>query len=433
MTPPTPQQLATFNAALGWDFLALYGIHGQDAGELFEEELPIHWLVVFHPQMASILPRRAPARLPFLLRVIQAGGMALSHVLRVARETGYPLDLAAPVDLKGAIPGFHSLCLSAFQCPAPPSAITPMSWALALVPDNGPTEIMDRKGCRICWSEKDPEDRARSQESTRIGLNALSSVRVLLEAGVGVAPHEGRGVAGKSMHLWDLMDVHGVNWAAMSEDPMGVALGRVEEPWLGHRARCLLDKGYGIEGAAGWNGGKSPLLHELSWNPDFRGTELRVLVRLGASPKRLCGEHSGSKGVAKNCNAWHLSFGPFEWNNRKGSLEEWDMYQLALKFIWLTLHRVDPNVEDSRGDTIWHLVAAFPLPEVFGRILDRAGARCDRVNQEGKTPLDIARESGSVELECFLLGKKALRERDHFGTMLPRIAKDGLLPSGKRL
>ena len=290
---------------------------------------------------------------------------------------------------------------------------------------------MDRKKGRLYWSQKDPEARARGQENTRIGLNALSSVRVLLEAGVGVVPGDGRGVAGKTMHLWDLMDAHGVNWPAMSADPMGVAIGHfVAQPWLEYRARYLMERGYGMEGAGAREDGMNPLLHKLAWDGEFMGPELRVLCRLGANPHSPCREHVGDKeGVRENRSGWHLAFGPFARNNHKGPLDEWYMGHLALKFIWLTLHRVDPNVEDSKGDTIWHLVAAFPLPEVFGRILARAGARCDTVNQEGKTPLDVARESGSVELEWFLLEKKALRDQKSLGVILPDAA--GPVMSGR--
>jgi hypothetical protein len=84
MPLPTPEQLALFNATLDWDFLALYGIEGRDAGGLFEEELPIHWTVVFHPQMASLLPRPPLARLPFLLRVVQAADMEKLSTLPAA-------------------------------------------------------------------------------------------------------------------------------------------------------------------------------------------------------------------------------------------------------------------------------------------------------------------------------------------------------------
>ena len=421
--------LQRFTDALDWDFLALYDLHGRDAGGLFEEDLPVNWTVVFHPQMATLLARPPPARLPFLLRVIQAGGMALSHVLRVAKETGHTLDLGSSIDLKEEKPWFHSLDLSSSR---PITSMTPLEWAIALVPDNGEKEFLDEAGRRVAWKEDCRESQGYREELTRLGLTALSSIQVLLEEGVPVTPGEGKMVAGKTMHLWHMMDSHGVDWPATNHDPVGIALRHVSEPWLSLRARYLVKRGWSIEGTSGGWGGFSPLLSNLAGRMEFNHSELRALLNMGANP------HVRAKGavgeiLVSEQNAWHLVIGPFALNNRPGQVNDWAMYQLALKFIWLTLHKVDPNVADSHGKTVWHMLAAHRLPMVFGRILERAGARVDGIDHEGKTPLDIARENGATELEWFLLEKKALRDRDDFRASLPGAVGQRLISSGVRL
>jgi hypothetical protein len=252
-------------------------------------------------------------------------------------------------------------------------------------------------------------------DQTRQGLVAFETLRCLLDAGVEMTPKDFSQVGEKSVLLWRLLESRGLEWGKALGNPMNQALQHVRLPDLETRARHLLGLGLSIEGGFVEYG--TPLIDQLAKTPDCLIPEARVLMRLGASPHVVI--KKSRKDQPANQNLWHLVFAPFRWNTFNGHMNEGLMNSLGFKLLWLTLQKVDPNLVDSEGQTPWHVAAQSNLPEVFGRILMRAGARCDGVDNQGKTPLDIARENGNRDLVHFLVTQKALQDRISLGGLLP--------------
>ena len=399
------------NAALDWDFLALHGVTGErDVNATFIEDHPVSWIGVYRPFMVTAMGIAENARIPFLFKVIQAGPSALAHVIRKSRETGCLIDWEATFEFGETRPGCHSMALRRPEI----APMTPMYWALALMPDR---EFLTPEGHRpkprTDGEEKDPESVAVAADQARQGLVAFETLRCLLDAGVEMTNRDFGQVGEKSLMFWRFLESRGLKWTL--GNPMNQALQHVRQPGLEIRARHLLNLGCSIEG--GFLEYGTPLTSQLASTAACHVPEARVLVRLGASPHVVVTKAHQDRPA--NQNLWHLVFAPFRWNTFNGRMDKGLMNSLGLKLLWLTLHKVDPNLVDSEGQTPWHVAAQSNLPEVFGRILLHAGARWDGLDKNGKTPLDIARENGCRELVHFLVTQKALQDRTSLGGLLP--------------
>jgi ankyrin repeat protein len=77
-------------------------------------------------------------------------------------------------------------------------------------------------------------------------------------------------------------------------------------------------------------------------------------------------------------------------------------WNLPSVVLWLLKNGADPNLADDRGNTALHEAAARGInPKVIQAILDRGGRKTTR-NEEGKTPLALAKEKKRAKVIPFL-------------------------------
>jgi hypothetical protein len=405
----TADDVRRMDAALDWDLLAMFGIQGpRTIGGLFPEADTINWSRLFYPTLWGNTPVPAPQPVPFLFRVAEAGPMALAHVIRVGKETGCPLDF----NLMWTLERRESRGVNG---PWPAGEISLLEWAVRLVPSGA---FLTPEGHRLphLGGHEGFRDALQVDEAVA-GNGGIEVVRLLLAANARPTPEVCGWLPEKTSLVWSVFEETGFEWQKSPGlgQTMRRALARWSNPEFESRCRFLLERGVGFDESP--PSSRSAFLDLMGKDPDFLYSEAVSLWKLGADLHAVTGEPWGNQPAGQN--AFHVAMEPFFCNSPPHNMDEYWTYQLARKLIWLARRGVDPNLPDDAGQTLWHLVCQSPLPALFGKILDRAGAQWDIPDHKGQTPLDIAVSRGSEELEWFLRGKMAIREQEDLTLLLP--------------
>ena len=431
----TPEQIAKTSAAIDWTLMRANGYTGEDN---IEATQPVHrgpfdmaGNPLFFPGMDQ-----NPAGRPFMAWAVTAGRPVFEHVIDTCRKTGYPLDIDA----------LYAYPTGMMSYTGAPSA-NEMSLLHILLDHLLPGEpenmeaVADYGGRKL---EVHPaEDWAKSMETLGFLLEQGASTKGLVTLCLA---------AKRSVKTWGLLEKHGLDWSAHTGEHAAFQdafSNDAPRPWVILRdpakrknqqekdeatalARLthLVDKGMPLNAQMG-SYRKTFFQHAMNLTMGPLPL-LKTLLAMGADPHATStpmlfqgipvrgGDPSGR-------NGWHLLF---EHAFRLGERENWRL--ILRKFVFLKNLGVNINHRDEAGQTVFHLLAGVSdAAPILAEGLLRYGADPSVIDNEGKSPLDVAIASGSKGVADVLRTHLAMGQKDTLEQALPEPAERPLVIPGR--